>query len=120
MKTNGFVYKKYAGMTVCTQTQEEPDLKVLHGRVVIDESDWKMLFVQNKPRGARSVEVGRTAHSRYVRRPDGRYTVTFRFNAREALLQQTLLREMRVLLKAIQEDRRMLMMEGDDDEGEWR
>ena len=43
MKTNGFVYKKYAGMTVCTQTQEEPDLKVLHGRVVIDESDWKML-----------------------------------------------------------------------------
>ena len=119
METNGYVYKKYAGMTVCTQTQKDNNLKVMHGHAVIDESDWRMLFVQNKPRGARSVEVGRTAHSRYVRRPDGRYTVTFRFSARELLLEQTLLREMRVLLKAIVEDRKNLMMEMDD-EAEWR
>ena len=101
METTEFVYKKYTGMTVCMQSQKDNNLKVLHGRAVVDVSDWKMLFLQNRPRGPRSVEVWRTPHSRSVHRPDGRYTLTFRFTPDEPHLHKTLVSEMRQALNSI-------------------
>ena len=57
-----------------------PHMRVMNGKALLDEESKDMKFVENAPRGERSVEVGRTAHSRYVRRPDGMYTITLRLD----------------------------------------
>ena len=62
-------------------------------------------FVENAPRGKRSIEIGRTAHSRFVRRPDGDYTATFRFHPSEKLIKEQLVAEMRDIVKGCDNDR---------------
>lgn len=90
-----FQYFKYSDMSVEMQTQEDNDMKILKGRALMNSREKRVTFVQNAPRGARSVEVARGEHSRMVRRPDGNYTLTFRFNAEEELLRAAMIAEVR-------------------------
>lgn len=90
-----FQYFKYSDMSVEMQTQEDNDMKILKGRALMNSREKRVTFVQNAPRGARSIEVARGEHSRMVRRPDGNYTLTFRFNAEEKLLRAAMLAEVR-------------------------
>lgn len=84
-----FSYKKYTEMTVGMRTQENCNLQVLRGKVLLNEAEKNLTFIQNKPRGPRSFEVMRTQHSRMVRRHDGGYTLTFRFlNTDQHVLQR--------------------------------
>lgn len=94
MKPRHFTYKRIPNMTVGMQSQEDCNLQVLQGRAILNEADKTFLFLQNTPRGPRSAEVMRTRHGRLVRRPDGDYTLTFRFSANEVDLQTTLVGEM--------------------------
>lgn len=84
--------------------------RLLRGRAVVSPELSEMTFVENEPRGPRSVEVGRTAHSRFVRRPDGRYTLTFRFDATEPHVLPALLAEVRSVVKASIEDHKVESM----------
>lgn len=102
-----FVYEKLTDMSVELNTQPERNMCVLRGRALLNENESRFSFVQNPPRGARSVEVGRTAHSRYVRRPDGLYTLTVRFDAGEKMLLPALLSEMRAVVKGAIADKEM-------------
>lgn len=70
-------------MTVNLQSQENYDQKVLNGKLFVNTQKGQASFTQNRPRGPRSVEVMRTPHARLVRRPDGNYTLTFRFSKEE-------------------------------------
>lgn len=70
-------------MTVNLQSQENYDQKVLNGKLFVNTEKRQASFAQNKPRGPRSTEMMRTPHSRLVRRPDGDYTLTFRFSTKE-------------------------------------
>lgn len=89
-----FSYKSIPNMTVGMQSQQDRNLQVLHGKVLLNEVENRLLFVQNTPRGPRSQEVMRTAHSRLVQTPQGRYTLTFRFSPNETDLKKMLLEEM--------------------------
>lgn len=95
METN-FNFNKTTihNMTVELKSQENFNLEVLHGKVLVSTDDHLLFFIQNKPRGNRSQEVMRTAHSRLVRRPDGSYTLTFRFGADEPNVLLELVSEM--------------------------
>ena len=99
-----FVYSKMDGMSVEMQTQEEKNMTLLRGKALLNEDESRLTFVQNAPRGARSVEVGRSGHSRMVRRPDGLYTLTFRFNASEKYLKESLISEIREVVKLAESD----------------
>ena len=94
METNSFTYTKLTNMTVGMQSQQDSNLQVLHGKVLLNEEENRLLFMQNTPRGPRSQEVMRTAHSRLVQTPQGRYTLTFRFSPNETDLRKMLLEEM--------------------------
>ena len=94
MKKNLFKYRRIPNITVGMQSQEDSNLQVLHGKVLLNEVENSLLFMQNSPRGPRSSEVMRTAHSRLVRTPQGRYTLTFRFSPNERNLKTILLNEM--------------------------
>jgi hypothetical protein len=83
----------------------DPQLRIMRGKALLDSGDKRITFVENEPRGPRSVEIGRTGHSRYVRRPDGHYTITFRVDARTKYLTETLVAEVREVCKSIAEDR---------------
>ncbi len=89
-----FSYKSIPNMTVGMQSQQDSNLQVLHGKVLLNEEENRLLFMQNTPRGPRSQEVMRTAHSRLVQTPQGRYTLTFRFSPNESDLQSILMSEM--------------------------
>lgn len=80
-----------------------PENKLLRGRALLNPQKKQFAFVQNTPRGPRSVEVGRTLHSRYVCRPDGDYTVTVRFGAQEKNIREQLLAETRQIVSSVQE-----------------
>lgn len=80
---------------------------LLRGRAVLNEEDKNFTFIQNDPRGPRSVEVGRSDHSRMVRRPDGNYTLTFRFSAGEKFLREQLISEIREIVKIAEEDKKL-------------
>ena len=82
----------------------EVEKRLLSGRALLNTEKGEFLFAQNPPRGPRSVEIGRTAHSRYVRRPDGLYTVTFRVDTRERNYRELLLAEVRELTRALDVD----------------
>lgn len=99
-----FVYSKLTDMSVEMQTQEKKNMTVLRGKALLNEEESRLMFVQNTPRGARSVEVGRSGHSRIVRRPDGNYTLTFRFNVEEKYLKESLLSEIRAVVKMAEAD----------------
>ena len=74
-----------------------PHMWVMNGKALLDEESKDMKFVENAPRGERSVEVGRTAHSRYVRRPDGMYTITLRLDG--SFFDETYYRWRRIMVR---------------------
>ena len=90
--------------TVVAQMQEQSELKFMRGKALIDVGSREMTFVENTPRLARSVEVGRTMHARFVRRPDKNYTVTFRVSGDEKYLSEGLVAEIREIAKVIRAD----------------
>lgn len=99
------VYRRVKDICVDMYTQQEHNEKrVLNGKGLLNTEKGEFIFAQNAPRGARSVEVGRTAHSRFVRRPDGLYTVTFRVNTSEKNFGEILLAEVREVAKALKDD----------------
>lgn len=79
-------------------------MRVMAGKALLDEECKDLKFVENPPRGPRSVEVGRTAHSRYIRRPDGLYTITLRIDASGKYLRETLTSEIAEIAKNIEMD----------------
>lgn len=91
--------------TVTAQMNEPAVVKFMRGKALIDVDRREMTFVENAPRVNRSVEVGRTMHSRFVRRPDNLYTITFRISGEEKYLSEGLVAEIREISKAIATDR---------------
>lgn len=84
---------------------EEVEKRLLRGRVLLDSDENSLLFAQNDPRGPRSAEVFRSAHGRLVRRPDGRYTLTFSaMEGDEKQLRMKLLAEIRENVDKIEDD----------------
>ena len=97
-------YTKHDGMSIDMYPLDEaPTKKLLRGRALLNDEKREMTFVQNAPRGPRSVEVGRTLHRRYVCRPDGEYTVTVHFAADEGNIREQLLSEIRSMVTAVQD-----------------
>lgn len=90
-----------------------PHMRVMNGKALLDEESKDMKFVENAPRGERSVEVGRTAHSRYVRRPDGKYTITLRLDGSNKYLRETLTAEVAEIAKDITADYKQMKREKD-------
>lgn len=83
----------------------EVEKRLLRGRVLLDSDENSLLFAQNDPRGPRSAEVFRSAHGRLVRRPDGRYTLTFSaMEGDEKQLRMKLLAEIRENMDKIEDD----------------
>lgn len=73
-------------------------------KAVILPEDGEVVLVENEPRRHKSREVGRSIHSRMVRRPDGRYTLTFRFSSEESRLREQLVAEVRYHAGLAQKD----------------
>lgn len=94
-------------MSVEMQTQKQRNMVLLRGKALLNEDESRLTFIQNTPRGARSVEVGRSGHSRIVRRPDGLYTLTFRFDVKEKFLKESLLAEIREVVKLAEADKKV-------------
>lgn len=117
-KTENLTYKKWTDMTVKAQVQENSNMRVLRGKILFNEKEHETTFAQALPRGARSVEVGRTPHSRFVRRPDGLYTITLRVSAKEKYLREALIAEVRDITTAIQIDSKQMEGEGKNGEKE--
>ena len=88
-----------------------PNMRVMAGKALLDEESSDMKFVENPPRGPRSIEVGRTAHSRYIRRPDGLYTITLRVDATHKYLRETLTSEIAEIAKNIELDYKLVRKE---------
>ena len=88
-----------------------PNMRVMAGKALLDEESSDMKFVENPPRGPRSIEVGRTAHSRYIRRPDGLYTITLRVDATHKYLRETLTSEIAEIAKNIELDYKLVQKE---------
>lgn len=98
--------KRYGADLKLFTTDERPAGRILRGKALYNDQESEMTFVENAPRGPRSVEVGRTAHSRFVRRPDGLYTITFRVDAGMPYLRQVLVAEVNELAKLLLDDRK--------------
>lgn len=99
-------YKRVVDICVDMYTQDETiEKRLVHGRALLNTDKGEFVFAQNPPRGARSIEVFRTGHARMVRRPDGRYTVTFScLHANEKMLREQMLSEVRALCSSMKED----------------
>lgn len=91
-------------VSLAVQAQRDPNMRVMRGKALLDAAVSDFKFVENEPRGPRSVEVGRTSHSRFVRRPDEGYTITFRVQAGEKYLRESLTAEVAELVKVISAD----------------
>lgn len=91
-------------LNVAVQGQKSPNMRVMNGKALLDVGGNDFKFVENAPRGPRSVEVGRTMHSRFVRRPDGLYTVTLRLAAGTKYLREAITAEIADIIKAIELD----------------
>lgn len=99
------IYRRVKDICVDMYTSDAAvEKRLLHGKVFLNSDKREILFAQNAPRGPRSVEIGRTLHSRYVRRPDGAYTVTFRCMGNEKNLRELLLVEVREIATMIKAD----------------
>lgn len=99
-----FDYKKFGDYSIEMMSQQESNMRVLRGKGLLNVQEARFTFVQNPPRGPRSVEVGRCKHARIVRRPDGMYTVTLRFDAKEKYILAALISEVRNCVNFAQED----------------
>ena len=96
--------RKQLDVSILTE-RGNPNMRVMAGKALLDEESQDLKFVENAPRGPRSVEVGRTAHSRYIRRPDGLYTITLRVDvSRSKYLRETLTSEVAEIAKNIELD----------------
>lgn len=93
-------------LDVAMFTLTPPDMRVMRGKALLDDTAGDLKFVENTPRGPRSVEVGRTLHSRFVRRPDGTYTVTIRCDGTSKYLREELTAEVAEIAKVIAADRK--------------
>lgn len=100
-------YKRVKDVCVDLYTQEEKiEKRLLSGRALLNCEKGEFIFAQNAPRGPRSTEIGRTPHARFIRRPDGRYTITFSsMDAEERNLREQLLAEVRTICTVMQSDR---------------
>lgn len=99
-------YQKFSDYTLKVLSREANATRRAFGaKVVILPEDSETWITENKPRGPSSKEVGRSIHGRMVRRLDGRYTLTFRFDADEKVLREQLLAEMRNMATVAIEDR---------------
>lgn len=107
-------YKRVVDICVDMYTQDETiEKRLVHGRALLNSDKGEFVFAQNPPRGARSIEVSRTGHARMVRRPDGRYTITFScLYANEKMLREQLLAEVRSLCTQMKEDDARCQREG--------
>lgn len=85
--------------------QENIDKQIVGGKLLLWSDNKEMTFVQNAPRGARSVEIGRTAHARLVRLTNGHYSVRLRFSADERQVNYQLIAEIREINKMAAADR---------------
>ena len=88
-------------MTVTLKSQEDYNLQVLRGKVIVNEEDHSLSFEQNAPRGPRSVEVMCTPHSRLVRQPNGTLSLRFRFSDQEPSIGSQLLCELKAILSTL-------------------
>lgn len=96
---------EYRGnVALAVQAQKNPNMRVMRGKALLDAAVSDFKFVENEPRGPRSVEVGRTLHSRFVRRPDEGYTITFRVVAGTKFLREILTAEVAEVVKLIEAD----------------
>ena len=94
------VYKRHKDFCVDLYAHEEPQPnKLYNGRGLLNVEKAEFLFLVNKPAGPRSKEVGRTLHGRFIRRPNGGYTATMRFNASERLIGEQLIAELRDIVR---------------------
>ena len=90
-----------------TRAEQMVPSRILRGRALYNEEDIRLTFVQNESRPNRSKEILRTAHSRCVLRPDGKYTLTFRFEGNEHLLRETLISEVRTVVNQVQQNMKL-------------
>lgn len=106
-------YKRVKDVCVDLYTQEEEvEKRLLSGRALLNCEKGEFIFAQNAPRGPRSTEIGRTPHARFIRRPDGRYTITFSsMDAEERNLREQLLAEVRTICTVMQSDRQKCVRE---------
>ena len=98
---NTFEVFELTEMTVTLKSQEDYNLQVLRGKVVVNEEDHSLMFEQNASRGPRSAEVMRTPHSRLVRQPNGTLSLRFRFSDQEPGIGLQLLRELKAILSTL-------------------
>lgn len=82
-------------MDVDIYAHTDIEKRIVKGKVLLDSERYCMTFVQNLPRGPRSVEVGRTTDGRFVRRPDGVYTLTLHANPHDRYLKANLVAQIR-------------------------
>lgn len=70
------------------------------GKALVNVTDNELTFIQDKPRGERSLEVGRSLHGRMRKKPNGKYGLNFTFDMGEKFIKENLLVELRNLIKA--------------------
>ena len=91
--------KALQNMTLFVETpQDNINLKPMSGRILVNTIERCSLFVQNKPRGPRSVEIMRTNHARMVRRPNGKYSISIQFSPEEFHISEQLMLEIGTLV----------------------
>lgn len=107
-------YKRMKDFCIDLYTQSDAIMnRVLSGKALVNPEKGEMMFAQNPPRGKRSIEIFRTSHGRLVRRPDGRYTLTFgSMLASEKQLREQLLAEVRSIYRVIEQDVARVHREG--------
>lgn len=101
-------YRRFHDMTVKMHchSETEPANRLLRGRALLNPAEGELTFVENDYRRPRSVEVGRTEHSRFIRRPDNSYVITFRVRGDEKYLRSDLQAEVRDIVQMLDEDRK--------------
>jgi hypothetical protein len=78
-----YTSKRLNNMSVVINAHENCNMKATGGRILLNEKEKQLLFMQNKPRGPRSKELMRTFHSKVSLLPCGDYKITLRFSMDE-------------------------------------
>ena len=84
--------------------QQSIDKKIVGGKLLHWAANHEITFIENPPRGPRSIEVGRTAHARLVRLQDGSYSMRVKFITQEKSVGYRLIAELRELTAKATED----------------
>ena len=74
-------------------------LRTRRGHAVMNEKDSQLIFVEESPRMVRSKELAKTEHGRIRVRDDGGYYMSFRFGIGEKYIKETLLSELRRMVR---------------------